>query len=70
MQILDTLQRKENNKFNSALIVWQRKYETAPEGFWKKKIEFEKDDETFAIWTSTCGIGEGGHYKIMLPQIN
>lgn len=33
-------------------------------------MEFEKDDEAFAIWTSTFGIGEGRHYKIMLLQMN
>lgn len=36
---------------------------------WKKKMEFEKD-ETFAVWTSVFGIGEGGHNKIMFPQMN
>lgn len=51
-------------------MVWQRKHETAPDGFWKRKMEFEKDKETFAIWTSTFGIGEERHYKIMLPQMN
>lgn len=60
-------ERKELIQFRPHSL--ERKHETDPDGFWKKKMEFEKD-ETFAIWTSVFGIGEGGHNKIMFPQMN